>query len=154
MELYSRFSPRIYGYLQSRIADSTKVDEIFQNVFLKIHKSRTSYKSEYAFAPWLFVVARSAMNDYFRVNGKKEAFEVLNEQEVSQAPSHQGSGLSNEGEEFEALIKNLPEREQEVLRQRYKDDFEFEEIAKNMKTSSSNVRQMISRATRKLGGNI
>src|SRR3989338_5977637 len=39
-ELYRRYRARAYGYLSRRVRNSGVADELFQKVFLKLHRSR------------------------------------------------------------------------------------------------------------------
>jgi len=38
--LYGRYSPRVYGYLCKKISNRVAADDVFQTIFLKLHKFR------------------------------------------------------------------------------------------------------------------
>ena len=62
--LYDKYKSQVYGYLQKREEKRTEVDEIFQDVFLRLHRSRSRYKGEFPFEPWLFAVVRNSLVDH------------------------------------------------------------------------------------------
>ena len=69
--LYDKYKSRVYGYLYRRANERTEIDEIFQDVFLRLHHSRSRYKSEFPFEPWLFTVLRNSLIDYYRKRRKE-----------------------------------------------------------------------------------
>jgi len=146
--LYDKYKSLVYGYLYKRVNNRTDVDEIFQDVFLRLHNSRSRYKSEFPFKPWLFTVLRNSMIDYFRKK-KKENNDVpldsleMNSSALQVEDKHNIDGLLPKDADL-----NKNQRQAIVLR--YGEDFSFEEIAHRLETSSSNARQLVSRALKRL----
>lgn len=145
-ELYSRYSGRVYAFLTSRVFDKIERDDLFQTIFLKLHKSRHLYNADFLFAPWLFTICRTALLDYFR--SKKPNLVSEGGTEIPDIGVTTGSVLV-----LEDAIKGLPENQRTALQMRYQDGLNFSEIATRLKTSSTNARQLISRALRKLRSN-
>lgn len=81
--LYDKYKSMIYGYLYKRVDKHNEVDEIFQDVFLRLHQSRLRYKSEFPFEPWLFTVLRNSLIDYYRKKKKEYANVPLDDLEVT-----------------------------------------------------------------------
>lgn len=143
-ELYTRHSSKVYGFLQNRLRDRSATDEVFQNVFLKLHRSRSRYDSALPFVPWLFTISRTVLMDHFR-NTK-----IIQSQYNDMAPH------SSEIEETASLEDQIPaisalsDTQKQVLDLRFTGDHSFEEIASRLDTSPTNVRQIVSRSIRKL----
>jgi RNA polymerase sigma-70 factor (ECF subfamily) len=146
--LYGKYKSLVYGYLYKRVNKRTEVDEIFQDVFLRLHKSRSRFKSKYPFEPWLFTVLRNSLIDYYRK--KRREYHDVSLDGLEDAPSalqvvdkHNLDGL---------LPKNadLSKNQRQAIELRYGEDFSFEEIADTLGTTSVNVRQIVSRALKKL----
>ena len=146
--LYDKYKSQVYGYLYKRINNRIEVDEIYQDVFLRLHHSRARYKSEFPFEPWLFAVLRNSLIDYYRKKSKEYHAVPLDDLERLPAALHvedkhsldgllpQGTGLNNS--------------QRQAIELRYGEDFSFEEIALRLETTSSNARQLVSRALKKL----
>jgi RNA polymerase sigma factor (sigma-70 family) len=143
--LYIRHSGKVYGFIRNRLKDRTAADDVFQATFLKLHTSRTHYDPSFPFAAWLFTVCKSVLIDH----GRKKArlLEDFNEEALANARSSEA--VVHDLPSFE----NLPGNQRQVLEFRYgPEDLSFDEIAKRMGSSPGNVRQLVSRAIRKLRG--
>lgn len=151
--LYRRYSGKVYGYLSSRLRDDVQANDVFQGVFLKLHQSRAQYDPKFLFAPWLFTVCRTVLLDHLRRRDPLREAEVVDEEAHSAlaapAPQEARDGAPGLGE---VDLAGLPVKQREALELRYTQDLSFEEIAGRLRTSPANVRQLISRAIRKLRG--
>ena len=146
--LYGRHSGRVLGYLCKRVAPQI-AHELTQEVFVKLHQSRSKYNSEYPFLPWLFTISRNRLTDFFRLNETKLASAVIAESEtqlakLASAPA--GSDSFNASLDLSPLTSH----QRRAIELRYLQDWSFEKIATDLQTSSINVRQIISRAIKKL----
>ncbi len=150
-QLYERHSSKVYGYLKKRLSDSKTVEDVFQGTFMKLHQSRQRYDASFPFVPWLFTVCRSVMTDTLRKQSRAPEtvhgdFDIL----TSNIPDLVDPPGSEKGERAIPELSALPPTQRNALELRYSQDLSFEEIAKRLKTSPANVRQLISRAVRKL----
>ena len=143
--LYQRYSGKLYGFLKGKLRDKAAVDDVFQGTFMKLHETRTSYDPAFPFTPWLFTVCRSVLVDHFRKKARTR--EDLNPIAIEQAVTTQSPSNS-------ALpdLGLLPASQREAVELRYSGELSFEEIARKLETSPANVRQLISRAIKKLRG--
>ena len=146
--LYWRYSSRVYGYLKKKLSDRSMVDEIFQEVFLKIVKSRRSFKSDGHFAPWLFSIVRHCMIDGFRQ--KAHQTKTLEAVAASSTSDTSDSEVSPYPIDLETLLGSLTEKDKMVLTLRYVEDLPFANVASKTGFSLANVRQIASRAIQKL----
>lgn len=140
--LYKRHSGKIYGYLKSRVRSKEEVADLFQEVFVKIHRSKHLYNRSLPVLPWFFSITQSVMMDGKRkTSGKSEVFNFNFDQleTAEAATAHSMPALSN-----------LPENQKAAIEMRYVDEKTFEEIAESLKTSPANVRQLISRGIKNL----
>lgn len=145
--LFRRHSARVYGFLLGKIGNRAQAEDIFQSAFLKLHKSRNHYDPSFPFLPWLFTIAKSVLID--QVRKEKTIREDSNSEVVAAAPSPEIIETTREVD-----TSSLPALQQNVLSLRYRDDLSFEEIAKRLDTSPSNIRQLLSRGIRKLRKNL
>ena len=75
--IYNRHKSKIYSYLSKRIHNSNEVDDIYQRVLLKLHKSRNLYKPQFEVLPWLYTITKSELLDFFKK--KNIQFESINQ---------------------------------------------------------------------------
>ncbi len=146
--LYDKYKSLVYGYLYKRVNNRTEVDEIFQDVFLRLHHSRSRYKSELPFKPWLFAVLRNSLIDYFRKKKKEYNDVPLDSLEMTSSALQVEDKYNIDG--LLAKDADLNKNQRQAIVLRYGQDFSFEEIARRLETTSSNARQLVSRALKRL----
>lgn len=144
MTLYKRHSPKIYGYVKSKVRVDEKACDIFQEIYIKIHRSKNLYNKTFPVLPWFFTIARSVLID-----------EMRKEQTVRLVPQEDLDRFSSANEmpievDISSGINQLPAAQRSAVQLRYIDEKTFEEIADHLKTSPENVRQLVSRGVKKL----
>lgn len=72
-QVYETFAPKVLSYLQKRV-DSAHVEDIYQEVWIKVSRSEALYDPQFTRAQWVFTIAHSCLIDYVR--------KVLNRKEV------------------------------------------------------------------------
>lgn len=143
--LYTRHSGKVFGYLKLRVHSEQEATDLFQEVFVKIHKSKHLYNKSLPVLPWIFSVTHSVLVDGVRkLERKKEVFGV----DLDDFAAPQEEALAS----VTPLLKGLPSNQQVALQMRYVEEKTFEEIAERLKTSPMNVRQIISRSVKHLKG--
>ena len=142
-EIYSRYQSNVYTYLRKRVHDEVLVNDIFQNCFIKFHKSRDQYDASYPLLKWIYTITRSVMLDELKKR-KVEKTEYLD--------SFNYSEEMNEGQAIVDIDseKSLTDNEKDALRLKYYFDKDYTEISRILESSQSNARKLISRGLKKL----
>ncbi len=140
--LYHRHSAKIYGFLSKRLGNKEKVAEVYQEVFIKIHKSKSLYKEDLPLLPWIFTITKTVMLDDLRKDKKIQTVEL----EDLPAPASE----NDSGPDVLKHLNKLPEVQKQALEMRYVSDSTFEQIAETLNLKPTNVRQVISRGLKKL----
>ena len=140
--LFHRHQSKVYAYLHKRVHDKNVIDDLFQNIFTKFHKSKKQYSPKYPVLAWLYTISRSVMLDYYKKS--KQTFVELSENMAS------NEDPSNESQVNIQQEKMLTDDEKEAITLRYLSDQDFEEISNKLKTTPSNVRKIVSRGLQKL----
>lgn len=148
--LYHRHSGRVYEFLRKKVSPEIARD-LLQETFLKLHRSRSQYSSQYPFLPWLFTISRNVFVDFVRLSETKIS-ERSSEGPLSELPAETTPENSWSGELATAL-EHLPENQKHAIKLRYLSDWSFEKIAADLKTSPLNARKIISRGIKKLRSN-
>jgi RNA polymerase sigma-70 factor (ECF subfamily) len=58
-EIYAQLAPGVRRYLAHLAGGSEIADDLLQETFLQMHRSRAAYNPKYAVRPWLFGLARN-----------------------------------------------------------------------------------------------
>src|SRR5215218_5964806 len=56
--LYAALAARIRGYLLSQCRDAALADDLLQDTFMQMHRSRRTYEPGRPVTPWVFAIAR------------------------------------------------------------------------------------------------
>lgn len=145
--LYARHSSKIYGFLKKRLAPGEKVTDVYQEVFLKIHRSKHLYNKSLPALPWIFTITKSVFLDAVK---KDKNFKYTDNYDLDKikAESNETRNLSDDTALI--AIENLPDTQKIAVQMRYVEDKTFDEIAESLKTSPTNVRQIVSRGIKRL----
>lgn len=145
--LYLRHSGRVLSYALKRRLPQERAEDLLQIVFLQLYRKKHLYAPKHSALAWLYVITRSELKDY----RNREIKDFL-EWEESLSQTAAPSPNIEDSQEAAALLKDLKPREQEVMKLRYLDEMEYDEIAALLKESESNVRQIVSRSLKFLRG--
>ena len=73
-KVWHEYHSRLCIFIKSKILNDTEVDDILQNVFLKIHTALPSLKDVSKLQSWLYQITRNAIIDYYRL--QKSTLEI------------------------------------------------------------------------------
>ena len=142
-KLINRHQLQIFNFINSKVNDRNKSEDIFQDTFIKVIKTLKNgmYNEEGKFLPWVMRIAHNLVIDYFRKNNRipiienKEEFDIF--QFLSDTTPNAESALVEEQvlKDIQNLIDELPEDQKEVLIMRLYRDMSFKEIAENTNVS-------------------
>lgn len=145
--LFMRHSGKVLSYLSKRLPSSKEAQDLLQDVFFKLHRSRHLYNSTLPFSPWLFSITRSMWIDFL----KKRRLEDATSPEVIDQLIPTTSGIGSNGYDFgREILNQLPSNQKDAVGLRVYDDATFEEIALKLSTSPENARQLVSRGLKKM----
>ena len=64
--LYDKYEQPIYRFLYNGCHNDAQARELFQDIWLRVVKSRDTYNPEAPFKAWLFTIARNRLTDHYR----------------------------------------------------------------------------------------
>ena len=145
--LYRRHSERVFGYLKKKVPPAA-AQELVQETFMKVHKSRHHFSAAYPFLPWLFTISRSVLLDHFKKAETKIAGASAASDRLLERMPLAEAAVSNH--DLDAVLASLPERQRRAIELRYLSEWTFEKIATELETSPESTRQIVSRGIKKL----
>ncbi len=137
--LYERHSGRVFQYLKGKVSKEAAQD-LLQETFMKVHRSRGQYQPQYPFLPWLFTISRNSLNDFFK-SSDQNVVKISVDSEL--LPSAMLPAVSEH--DLSAALSSLPHTQRHAIELRYMNEWSFEQIAAKMNTTPTNSRQIISR---------
>jgi len=152
-ELIRRLSPGLLRYLAPSWLPSSDVEDLFQECWMRIHRSRHTYRPSEPVLPWVFAIARHTRLDGYRRRRRREAREVLvanPPESASRVPGPKATPPAVERDEFFRLLDSLPESQREVLLMLKVSGMSLEEVARATSSTVGAIKQKAHRAYEKL----
>jgi RNA polymerase sigma-70 factor (ECF subfamily) len=128
--LYAALSGRIRGYLMSLCRDSATADDLLQDTFLQIHRSRRTYEPGRPVTPWAFAIARHVYLMNRRKSARRMRFEsaLVVETERLDAPHDDAAALADR-DEMRRALGEVQSDQREALLLHHVEGHSFAEIA-------------------------
>jgi RNA polymerase sigma-70 factor (ECF subfamily) len=64
--LWQQFADRLRGFIAARVADPDAVEDVLQEVFVRIHRSAGDMRDPDRITGWIFRITRNAIIDHYR----------------------------------------------------------------------------------------
>ncbi|MGA2246567.1 MAG: sigma-70 family RNA polymerase sigma factor [Verrucomicrobiota bacterium] len=156
-ELVEKYKQPLFNFITRYLRDETESEDLAQNVFLQVYKSRQRYEQTAKFSTWLFTIARNLCLNEIRRRSRHPA-ESLEEahNEHEDQPQRQYEDKKNslpvdqvlQGElagKIEAALAELPEVQRTAILLCRQDELSYEEIARILGCSLSATKSLIHR---------
>ena len=147
-ELFGYYYPRLYHFSKSILKIEDGIDDILQEVFVKIWLNRYKIGNPDTFNAWIFTITKNEVLNLIRNNLKDQTFK----DELflrSVAEEYQTQNLI-EFEEIKAgidkIVTSLPEKRQQVFILSRTEGFSNKEIAQQLNISEKTVEDHITHA--------
>jgi RNA polymerase sigma-70 factor (ECF subfamily) len=151
--LYQRHKGPLYRFILRQCGQEF-VDELFQDVWLKVINSRIKYKVSAAFKTWLYHIARNRIIDHYR---KKNIRPVDNESDKLSSISSAATGqpenkleANNQHELLMNAIAELPLEQKEVFLLKQEAGLGIDEIAATTGVTFETAKSRLRYAVKKL----
>ena len=147
-ELVQRLSPRLISYFARPEAHLSDVEDLVQECWLRIHRSRHTYRPADPLLPWIFAIARHTMLDDRRRRSRRATREVLLREPPE--PTIQVIAASSRAPEIDRLLEQLPPSQRDVLLLLNVTGMTMAEAARAMSSSVAATKQRAHRAYARL----
>src|ERR1700690_752356 len=156
-ELVGKYQQPVMNFVFRSLRDETEAEDLAQNVFLQVYKSRQRYERTAKFSTWLFTIARNLCLNEIRRRSRHPA-ESLEEAHVEHEdqPRQQYEDKSSvappekllHGElaqKIEEALAGLPENQRTAILLCRQEELSYEEIAEILGCSLSATKSLIHR---------
>src|SRR5580692_1071300 len=156
-ELVEKYKQPLLNFISRTVRDETEAQDLAQNVFLQVYKSRQRYERTAKFSTWLFTIARNLCLNEIRRRSRHPADSLEGaQQETDDQPARQFEDVKTHlptenllhGEleqKIEQALAELPEQQRTAIVLCRRDDLSYEEIAEIIGCSLSATKSLIHR---------
>ena len=153
--LYAALSGRLRGYLLSQCRDPALADDLLQDTFLQVHRSRRTYEPGRPVTPWIFAIARHVFLMKRRSTGRRLRFEerLAVEAVSGDVPRDDLKALAEKDEVHRALDQ-VPADQREALLLHHVQGWSFAEIAARLGIRVNAAKTRAFRGMKKMKGHL
>jgi RNA polymerase sigma-70 factor, ECF subfamily len=151
-KLVERYRRPVFSYLFHCGVPDPDRDDLFQEIFVRIHRRASSYQAARPLHPWLFTVVANAVRSYFR---KQKRFSLFagppSENVKDDAPDGEAVASAREATAWlERAIQGLPLPQREVLLLAAVENLPLSDIASILELPLNTVKTHLRRARLRL----
>lgn len=156
-ELVEKYKQPVMNFVFRSLRDEAESEDLAQNVFLQVYKSRSRYKRTAKFSTWLFTIARNLCLNELRRRSRHPA-DSLEEahaehddlprqqfEDKSQVAPPEKLLHSELAKKIEEALAELPENQRSAILLCRQDELSYEEIAAVLDCSLSATKSLIHR---------
>lgn len=143
-ELFQRYEPRAYAFFLKNVRSRESARDLYQELFLRIHRARDTFDSARPFAPWFFQIAHRLLIDDRRRAYRSREVALEERQLVSEQPGSEDRLADRE--RLTRVLDALSPAERQVLVASKVEGIGYGELASRLGKSVDAVKKMASRA--------
>jgi len=156
-ELVEKYKQPLFNFICRHLRDEVESEDLAQNVFLQVYKSRQRYQQTAKFSTWLFTIARNLCLNEIRRRSRHPA-ESLEQShaEHEDQPQRQYEDKKNSlpaeqllhgelAKKIEEALAELPEAQRTAILLCRQDELSYEEIGQILGCSLSATKSLIHR---------
>ncbi|HEY1336813.1 MAG TPA: RNA polymerase sigma factor [Bryobacteraceae bacterium] len=161
--LLEKHRSSVVNFLYRMVQNQPVAEELAQEVFLRVYRSRSTYEPTAKFTTWLFRIATHLALNNLR-DGKNERAQERLDDDSSDLPVRQVSDSRPTVEqdlvyqarlaEIRRAIAMLPEKQRAAVLMHKYEEMEYSQIAKVLNCSESAVKSLLFRAYETLRGRL
>lgn len=151
-DFYQAHYQRVLCYVKSKITSQQSAEDLVSEIFLYCFRHYDDYDPEKSsITTWLYLITNSRIKNYYRSNMTFTEFDAISDVLYDyHIDLDKGVYLEQLHKALIKAIRALPERQQKIIILRYFHNYSHEQIARQLGTTSGNVRVLLSRALDKL----
>lgn len=154
-KLYDYYFPKVYAFVASRLADRADAEDMVSEIFMKVLENLRQFEWRgVPFGAWIFRIARNCLNDFYQRSGRTRTADLEEARGVHEAEEKTSPHLKAASEELaqtvQKVLKDLPERELNVVQLKFFCELSNREIRDATGLSESNVAVILYRTLRRI----
>ncbi len=124
--LYGRYKRPLYGYINRNCGDTRVVDELFQDVWLRVIVASRKYRAAGRFRSWIFTLTHNCIVDHYR---RADREPMPHTTLVESAADHSPEGDAELAARIARVVAALPLEQRQAFCLREESGFSIAEIA-------------------------
>lgn len=158
--IYADYIVKVTRYVRSKVAETSVVDDIVSDVFIKVYQNLDKYdESKASLSSWIFTITSRTVTDYYR---RRKVFSEIPEDNgaeglmptvlVDNTELDEGIIQEETLNQLADALEKLTERERDLIILHYYSNITLKEVAVKLGMSYANVKIVHKKALAKMKG--
>lgn len=151
-ELFNHYYPRLYNFSKAFLKFDDGIDDILQEVFLKIWRTRKDIKSTTTFNAYIFTITQNLLLNELRsrLNNQKMRDRLAKSSLAEEYLSFQHIEYDELKRKIDQAVEELPEKQKEIFKKSRIEGLSHKEIAEELGVTAKTVEYHISQSVKLL----
>ena len=152
-ELVDRYKDVVFGLVARMVVDRSQVDDLAQDVFLKVHRGLPYFRGEARLSTWIYRIALNVCNEARTRHPREVPLETeVDGQRRSHEPAVADAAFGDFElrERLEKAIAQLPDQYRFLVAAHYLKGVQYEALAETLNIPLGTVKTHLYRAKRRL----
>ena len=147
-KIFNHYYPRLYNFSKSFLKLEEGIDDILQEVFIKIWQNRKSIKNFETFNSYIFTITRNLLLNELRsrLNNQKIRDNILKASLAEEYLPFEKLDYLELKDKIEEIIEELPSKQKEIFKLSRIDGLSHKEIAEKLNISTKTVEYHITQS--------
>jgi RNA polymerase sigma-70 factor (ECF subfamily) len=149
-ELFNYYYPRLFNFSKSFLKVEDGIDDIIQEVFVKIWQNRKNITTPSTFNAFIFTITRNLLLNELRsrFNQQKTKNEIFKQSVAEEYQSFEPAEYQELKEKIDQIIFEMPARQKEIFQLSRTEGLSHKEIAEKLAISTKTVEYHITQSSR------
>ena len=151
-EIFNQYAGPVHLYIQKRLGDTEEVDDILQEVFMRIWLKRHSIAIHSSFRNYLYTVVQNCINDHLRaVRRKRYALTAEPQERVEERPQpDEQVHYKQVYHIWKSAMNRLPGQMRRIYAMKNEEQLSIKEIAAELELSEQTVKNQLNTAGQRI----
>jgi len=149
-QIYDLYFEKVYKFVYFRVNHRQAAEDLVSEIFIKVWGKISNIQDTASFNGWIFQIARNLVIDYYRSRKQNVDLTLLENVLEYEDNMVERTNLSFQQKAFLEQLKHLTEEQQLVIKLKFLDELDNEDIAKILGKSEGAIRVIQHRAINEL----
>jgi RNA polymerase sigma-70 factor (ECF subfamily) len=151
-QLVQKYQERLYWHVRRMVVEHEDANDVLQNVFIKVWKNLSNFRSESNLYTWLYRIATNETLTWLEQQKKRSSVSLSGNESALENKLQAQKGFDARKLEWklQQAIQTLPEKQRIVFNLRYYDEMPYEEMATVLDTSEGALKASYHHAVKKV----
>lgn len=148
--VWNTYHERLKAFVLTQVPESSDVDDVLQEVFMKIHTHLATLREEEKLQSWVYQIARNAVMDYYRQRRQYEPIEHIYAIEDEENATAFDDAARELAPCIQEMVGQLPEKYRQALLLTEYEGLTQKEMSIQLGISFSGAKSRVQRAREQL----